>query len=330
MTAVPDVILESLAARPEDVGVWQVLTDFLLENGAPGASLAMCELELMKGISNPDLLGELAHARATREKLPHEPWGGYPATWKCGFVVRLQLNLQSRSGDSPAVLRAGAVRGLHQLVLVDDSGRFDAPLFGTEGEVVPSLSERLATLLGAVTPHLRRLSLRIEERFVRPSAEEQRALLRRLLEVLPPRLERVDLALGALHELAVEPLLGLITRVGVVNLDGTLLPSSPGLADQLQRPGRQVFLAGTGLSPRTVAAKDWLAPEVGAWLEREDTGALVPLTHATNAEGFEAPAWPALRAYLRRDLLGWVVSGELIDPGAVLNFDGVLSVFRRR
>ncbi|MFT3712207.1 MAG: hypothetical protein QM817_31570 [Archangium sp.] len=333
VTAVPDVILESLAARPDDVGVWQVLTDFLLETGAPGASLAMCELELMKGISNPDLLGELAEARAQREKLPFEPWGGYPALWKCGFVVRMQLSLQSRTSELPAVLKAPAMRGLHHLILSEDSGRTGALLFGTEEERLawPTISQRLPTLLGAVTPHLRRLSLRVEERYVPLQAEEQRAALRALLSALPRKLDRLDLALGVLHELSIEPLLELISQVPSVCLDGTRLPLSPGFADQLQSVSTgHVYLAGTGLSPRNVTAKDWLAPDVKTWLELESTGALVPLTAVATPDGFDSPAWPRLRAYLQKDLLGFSVQGELLEPGAVLNLDDVLAVFRRR
>jgi hypothetical protein len=326
----PDAILEQLAARPDDLAAWQVLTDFLLETGAPTASLAMCELELLRGISNPDLLEELAAARARREKLPHEPWGGYAAVWRCGFVTRLLLSLQSRA-DLGAVLRAEPVRALHHLVLSDDSGRFGAPLFATDAEAgAGPLVERLRAPLVAVTPHLRRFSLRLEERYRPVSPPEQRALLSALKELLPSKLERLDLSLGVLHESSQDALQALLARVPLVNLDGTALPWTPGFAEVLQRAGARVCLAGTGLSPRTFEAKEWLAPDVTAWLEREDSGALVPLTAATTPEGFESPAWPDLRSVLRRELEGWSVGEQPLESGAALQVLGYAVTFRQR
>ena len=76
---VPDALLDGIASQPDDPGVWEVLTDFLLEQDAPGATLARCDLELFRGISNPDLLGALSEARAKRPKLPFESYGGFDA-----------------------------------------------------------------------------------------------------------------------------------------------------------------------------------------------------------------------------------------------------------
>lgn len=333
---VPDVILESIAARPEDVGVWQVLTDFLLENDAPGASLAMCELELMKGISNPDLLGQLADARAHRPKLPHEPWGGYPAVWKCGFVVRLQLNLQSHRGARLAdVLRDPAVRGLNMLVLVDDSGRFGAPLYSLPDEPAFkwTVDERVGALLEAAPPFLKRAAIHLEERRGGDvDTSQQSALIKRLINSVPKKLERLDLSMGTLHESAQPHLIDLARRVPMLNLDGTTLPNNAGWIEQLVTAGQRVFLAGTGLPMKEHegVVKDWLAPDVRAWVERLDTGALVPLTPTTTSEGYEAPAWPRLRATLQRDLFGWSVGGRVLDATAEFNAQGVEVKFTQR
>lgn len=320
---VPDFILEGLSARPDDVGVWQVLTDFLLENDAPGASLAMCELELMKGISNPELLGQLADARAQRPKLPHEPWGGYQALWKCGFVVRLTLDVRSARG----VLMAPAVRGLHMLSLVDESGRFGT----TEPRF--SVAARVGELLEAATPHLHRVAVRLEALRSGPvDTSQQRAVVAGLLSALPKKVQRLDLALGALHEASQAKLVELARRVPSLNLDGTRLPHSPGFVAELVAAGAQVFCGGTGLPKQEYDAvvKHWLAPDVAAWVERLDTGALIPLTPTTTSEGFEAPAWPRLRAALRRDLLGWSRAGQVLDTTAEFSVDGVEVKFTQR
>ena len=85
MQPVPEALLDGIASRPEEVGVWEVLTDYLLEQDAPGATLARCELELFRGISNPDLLGALSDARARRPRLPFEPYGGFDAIYATYF-----------------------------------------------------------------------------------------------------------------------------------------------------------------------------------------------------------------------------------------------------
>lgn len=333
---VPDFILESIAARPEDVGVWQVLTDFLLENDAPGASLAMCELELMKGISNPDLLGQLADARAQRPKLPDEPWGGYAALWKCGFVVRLQLSLQSHRFESlPNMLRAPAVRGLHMLVLVDDSGRFGAPLYAMPDEPAFqwTVDGRVGALLEAAPPFLKRVAIHVEERRggdVDPS--QQSALISRLITSMPKKLERLDLSMGTLHEGAQPQLLELARRVPLLNLDGTTLPHNPGYVEQLVAAGKHVCLAGTGLPLNEFegVVKHWLAPDVCASVQRLDTGALIPLTPLTRAEGYEVPSWPNLRGTLQRDLFGWSVGERVLGTTAEFSVDGVEVKFTQR
>ncbi len=313
MSAVPEAILDGLAARPDDVGVWEVLTDFLLEQDAPGAVLARCELELLRGISNPELLGALAQARARREKLPYEPWGGFGATWRCGFVVRLVLSLKLPPAHVREVLSAPAVRGLHHLVLEDVSGRHAGAGFWNEqgglgaGEFPTAVAERLRGLLGAVTPYLRRFSLRLEERFMPMLATEQRDVLTALAESLPGNVERVDLSLGALQPFACPGLLNLAQRVRVLNLDGSRLPELPDveLIKALVATGASICLGGTGLSPRTltVPGVEWLAPDVTAWLENEAAGWVTPLTPSAKAGGYDAASWPSAGAHLPRELL---------------------------
>jgi len=331
-STVPDSILDGVAARPDDVGVWEVLSDYLLEQDAPEAALARCDLELMRGISNPELLEQLSEARARRPKLPYEPWGGFSATWRCGFVVRLTLDARLPPEHVAEVLRARATRGLNTLVFEDSSGRnaardFDWPGRMAVGEPPRSIVQRVQALTGAVTPHLRRLSLRLEERFMPLLGNEQRDLLDALTASLPASTKRVDLALGTLDAFAVPSLLALARRLELLNLDGTLLSSE--LLAALAEVHPVLRVAGTGLS---LAGRDvsFFAPDVAAWLERDDTGAVIPLTPSTKAEGFDAPAWPALGRVLRCELLGWTVGQGVLDDGARLSVDGAVFTLRLR
>ena len=321
MSPIPEGILDGIAARPDDLGAWEVLSDFLLENDAPGAALARYDLELLRGISNPDILIALADARAQRPKLPHEPWGGFSAQWRCGFLVRLTLVLHLRDQQLREVLAAGATQGLHTLVLEEDA---------TRGELSVPLVGRLHAAAAAVTRHVRRLSIRLAPRATPLLAHHQREAVSSLLEVLPPRLERVDLALGRLDAVALPELITLAGRLPSLNLDGTQLPEDPELISALLATRATVFLGGTGLSPRSRPDAPWLAPDVTAWLEEEQTGCVTPLTPSTKACGFDAPSWPALASSLKHDLLGWSHRDLALEAATTLTFAGRRYVFHRR
>ena len=123
MYEVPEAMLDDIAARPDEPGVWEVLTDYLLEHEAPGATLARCDLELFRGISNPQLLEALSAARAERPKLPLESRNDFAALWRCGFVVRLQLTSGYAAESVKSLLGAPALRGLHHLRWQDTTAR---------------------------------------------------------------------------------------------------------------------------------------------------------------------------------------------------------------
>ena len=324
---VPDVILDGLAARPDDPGVWQVLTDFLLENGAPGASLAMCELELMKGISNPDLLEELARARDQRPALPKEPYGGYPALWRCGFVVRLTLRRSDLKDPITELLRAPAVQGLHMLSLVDEMDRWDGL-----GRVMETADRFLAEALEACPPRLRRLFIDFNKRGSPLSGPQQRLFLATLTRLLPPSVQRVDLVFGALHRDAHAPLLELASRVERLNLDGTRLAKEPTFLRELLDAGTHVYLGGTGLALDDVTDTpvEWLAPEVAAWVERHDTQEVVPLTPSLTPDGYASPGWPQLQGTLTRDLMGWSVGAQPVGTGSRFRVVDVEATLRVR
>jgi len=319
--SLPDAILDDIAARPGDLGAWQVLTDLLLETEDPAAQLALCELELMKGISNPDLLETLARERAARPKLPHEPsWGGFEAQWRCGFLVKLVLDLAPDAGRYAETLGAQRARTLHHLLLQVREPQLFGVATGEPRHVGPALAQVLGGAKG-----VRRLSLDAR------SATDQTALLGHLLGAVPPKLGWLDLKLGALHESLDAVLVELVRRVPLVSFDGTSLAAHVGLAEQLVAAGQRVVLGGTGLSPQTAPfVKDWLAPDATHWLEREADGVVVPLTPHARADGFDCPAWPEVMAGLKRDLLGWSWFNRPVEDGQVLQFSNGRAVFRQR
>lgn len=335
---VPDALLDGIAARPDEAGVWEVLTDYLLEQDAPGATLARCDLELFRGISNPDLLGALAEARAQRPKLPFEPYGGFDALWRCGYVVRLQLSTRIPGPHLEQLLAAPALRGLHHLRFEDLTAREGGRAFFEELGGLP-IAQRMAQLSAAVTPHLRRFSLHLEERAMPLLPPDVSHVLEALTAGLPKKVERVDLAFSELAEPSLEALGALARRVKQLNLDGTKLTAlSPAAVLRLVEgaPGCTFFLGGTWRSARELLHPrvQWLAPDVVAWLEHEQTGVVTPLTPTTPHDGFEAPSWRGLARHLRRELLGWSrVEGRsltLIEDGAQLLLDGAVWRFRLR
>ncbi len=170
MLPVPDALLDGIVSQPDEAGVWEVLTDYLLEHDAPGATLARCDLELFRGISNPDLLGALAEARQQRPKLPFEPEGGYEAMWRCGYVVKLYASTRLPGHQLEKVLTAPALAGLHHLRFEDVSSRGQHTLFDEERPL--PIPRRLAQLCSAATPRLRRFSLHLERRAVPLFANE--------------------------------------------------------------------------------------------------------------------------------------------------------------
>lgn len=333
MLPVPDALLDGIAAQPDEVGVWEVLTDYLLEHDGPGATLARCDLELFRGISNPELLGALADARAQRPKLPHEPYGGFEATWRCGFVVKFSASTRLAGAQLVKVLGAPALAGLHHLRF-EDTTPWEARSTNLE-EVSAPIPERLAQVCTAVTAHLRRFSLHLELRTVPLLAPELTRALEALAVGLPKKVTRVDLSLSELGEASVDALAALAKRVKQVNLDGTTLnvlqeSSLHRLLDSA--PDTTFFLGGTGLSSRQLshARVEWLAPDVVASLE-DQHGALTPLSADRPHDGFESPSWPGLSQYLKRELLGWSrVDGSAIEDRALLLIDGQVWKFTSR
>ena len=337
MQPVPEALLDGIASRPEEVGVWEVLTDYLLEQDAPGATLARCDLELFRGISNPDLLGALADARSRRPRLPFEPYGGYDAIWRCGFVVRLHLSSRTPGSELTALLAAPALQGLHHLRFEDLSARGRSLFDELENpqEVLIPMAQQLSVLTSALPRHLRRFSLHLEERSLPLLSHDLSDVLEVLTTGLPRKLERVDLSLAELGEASVDPLIALARRVKVLNLDGTKLTAlqETSVARLLESaPGCTFFLGGTGLSPRELVhpRAEWLAPDVVAWLENE-RGMFTPLTPSTPHDGFHSPSWPDLARYLKRELLGWSRrDGSMIDDRALLLIDGEVWKFSSR
>lgn len=277
-----EAILDGIAASPDEPAVWAVLADHLLEVGDPGAALARVQLELFKGISNPDLIGELAEAMARRPKLPHEAYGGFTASWRCGFVVRLEVSVRMSAEEVREVLEAPAARGLHHLRFVDSS-RFYASV-----GLVDASAARLRAALESVTPHLRRCSVDCVERYAALTRDESTEVLRALVDLLPPRVERVDLALR--NEPPFDVLVALARRVKTLNLDGTRIGDAVPLLDAA--PDTELFFGGTGLAPGQVThgRARWLAPDAAAWLEHVESGVVVPLTPSGVPCGFDAPS----------------------------------------
>ena len=327
MYEVPEAMLDDIAARPDEPGVWEVLTDYLLEHDAPGATLARCDLELFRGISNPLLLEALSEARARRPKLALEARNDFTALWRCGFVVRLQLTSGYAADRVKVLMEAPALRGLHHLRWQDTTARNESIFEGDFQRAPVSVPERMAQLMSSTTPHLRRFSLRLEGRRRPLPPSELSEVLCVLTAGLPKKVERVDLAVSELAEPPLGPLTALAQRVKALNLDGTSLVGLSvetvlGLVQSA--PGCTFFLGGTGLSTRELAHPrvQWLAPDVVASLENE-AGALTPLTPEHAHDGFSAPSWPQLSKYLKRELRGWSrADGSPIEGRALLLVDG--------
>ena len=338
MAPVPGALLDGIAAQPDDPGVWEVLCDYLLEQDDPGATLARFDLELFRGISNPDLLGALVEARARRPRLPFEPYGGYDVSWRCGYVVRLQLSTEVSAEHVAPLLAENALRGLHHLRFEDRSLREGGRAFINELGGMP-LPARLNQLCGVMPSFLRRFSLDLEERMMPVLSAELTRVLNALTAGLPKKVERVDLALTQLEAPSLEALGVLARRVRQLNLDGTRLTHlDPAALRRVveEAPDCTFFLGGTWRSSRELVHPrvQSLAPEVVAWLEHEETGVVIPLTPSSPHDGFFAPAWRQLGRALRRELLGWSrvegASQALIDDGAQLELDDALWRFHLR
>lgn len=291
-------IFENIAARPEDPLVWQVLADYLLETGDEGASLARVQLELFKGISNPELIGELAEAMKARARFAFEAYDGNSFISRCGFLVRLQLSARMSPELMREVLSSRAGRTVNHFRFVDDSFRHSWRVFADDGRMLPNHSSppahRLRGALEVVTPYLRRCSVDCIARYTPLTMVENVEILEALVERLPASVERVDLALKKQPNIAT--LISLARRVKVLNLDGTPVFEARALLDGA--PDTEIFLGGTGLSPREFEHAKWLADDVGAWLEDRRTGAMIPLTPSNAHGGFDAPALPGVASPL--------------------------------
>jgi hypothetical protein len=313
---IPDVILDGLAARPDDPAVWQVLTDFLLENDAREAPLARLELDLMRGFSDPDRIGEFAAARGLRSMLPGEPWRSYSALWRCGFAVKLTLDLGWPAADLRAAASSRGVQGLHALTLTQRNPHPEA--------VVPEeapLAARLRDLQPVIPRFLRRLSLRLEGLTLARREVEQSEVLLAVLDLLPPSVAQLDVALGRLEPASYAAVLALAQRVKALVLDGTVLdPRYAPLVSDWLATGCEVFLGGTRLDSRLpeFAAAQWVPPTCRAWLVDEEEGTVTPITEADNRSVFEVISNPLVARWLRRDLGGWTWAERPLDDGDVV------------
>lgn len=334
-SAVPEALLDGIASRPDDPAVWEVLADYLLEQNAPWAMLARGELALLRGISNPELLEEFAQARIERMKLPFEPAENLEPTWRCGYVVKFETSTRTRVSQLVAALRAPALGGLHHFTFHDWTVRESSRTYlDSVGHEPMPAHQRLATIAGALTPHLRRFSLRLEQRVPLPPPELS-GVLDALTAALPGKVERLDLALLELADVSVDSLSALARRVKVMNLDGTRLSAltRASMSRLLgAAPRCTFFLAGTGLSSRELPHPrvEWLAPDVEAWLENK-RGAFTPLTPARAHDGFHSPSWPELKSYLRRERSGWSrLDGKPLEERALVLLDGEVWKFSSR
>lgn len=314
-------IFENIAASPEDPLVWQVLADYLLETGDEGAALARVQLELFKGLSNPELIGELAQAMATRRRFAFEAYEGNSFISQCGFLVRLELSARLSPALMSDVLASRQARTLHHLRFVDDSATYTHRTFGDDGRLLPTSApppvRRLRGALEVVTPYLRRCSVDYGARAAPLTMVEHAEVLSALIERLPASVERVDLALTKQPDLAA--LIRLARRVKVLNLDGTRLFEASQLLDAA--PDTDIILGGTGLSPAQVEhpRAKWLADDAVAWLEHETTGVVSPLTPSKAHPGYDAPSLGTLAAPLSLQFGGeWKLGRHAVSDGATV------------
>jgi uncharacterized protein (TIGR02996 family) len=304
----PEALLDAIADEPEASGPWRVLADWLLDRGAPHALLAAYELRLEEGPAEPALLEAIDEARLARRQPP--PGLGLnfeDATWRCGYITRLAvpLGLQHRDSDWAAFFDASQLRLLQWLQLTVVKGHED-------GAVLRALRQ----LRRALPRTLRRISV---------FSHDPRAVT---LEHLSPLLDRprgvtrLDLALGLAGRQTVDAVAALCDAdYSLVNLDGTSL-SPEGAAELVQRAGRTLRLAGTGLTRAAAQALDgprvaWCAPDVRVAVVR-DTGVLVPLSD-NGTQALHYPSWP--RREFARTASGWRVVYPAPAGGEPLSVD---------
>jgi len=328
----PQPLLDAIADDPDAPGPWRVLADWLLERELPHGVLAAYELKLESGTNDPSLLETYAEQRVLRMQSPRDAgltWGD--ATWRCGYVTRLVLELARHRGvDWGAFFAAPPLRTLSWLQLVawgrGAFSRFDVP-----SERAPArdrnAAERARTL-EAVLRHapstLRRISV-----FAFGGLGREASVLEPLLRP-PAGVRRLDLAVTE----APAEMLTVLGAAGypLVNLDGTKLelPAATRLATTAKS---RLVLGGTGLSGRDAAIVDhpalgWCAPGVTAALVGAD-GRLYPLSNNASSR-FHHPSivssaiqpspwgWQVL---VRRDPRGWEQDAFDLEDGGVAPLD---------
>lgn len=261
----PAEILDAVAADPGNDQSWHVLTDWLLENGAPHAILARYDLELDKGTRDPDLLGDYVEARRTRHQLPAVPGVfTYGIRWRCGYVFELSIScdhvrqLPERQAALKRYFEAAPFRVLSRVVLSGARGNLSVQF--TAEQVLPALPKTV-----------RRVSVSgIHRNEPMPPA---------LVQHRPPKAQRLDLPGYRLDDGAIVSL----AHAGwsYLNLDRSSVQLRPQTLEQL--PGCTLMLGGSGLTKDLARSLDapnvrWLPPGVTEAL-LDDEGRLSPLDH---------------------------------------------------
>lgn len=312
--AIPEAMLDGIAAAPDDAGAWQVLSDWMLEVDHPMASYVRAELELFRGVSNPEYLDDYAEARQATSRRVREL--GFGLTWRCGLVVRAVV----RPDHFREVVPAPELAALHAL-------RLKLGEYAVQSSWAPDV--RL--VLARVSPRLRTLSLEVDTRHLTPKTVTD---LVDACRARPARGERLRLCLGRDAAKPVLDGLPALAEAGWrrVSLEGTRVPGvlaawlGP-LLDKLPREFRLV-VSGTGLSPDDLQhpALEWLAPDAPAWWEQVDSHATIPV----RADGIlDADWYPASLRQVSLAAGCWLHAERTeLDEGTVVQADGRAWRFR--
>lgn len=313
--AIPEAMLDGIAAAPDDAGAWQVLSDWMLEVDHPLAAYVRAELELFRGVSNPEYLGDYAEARQALSRRVREL--GFGLTWRCGLVVRAVV----RPDHFREVAAAPELAALPAL-------RLKLGEYAVQSSWAPDV--RL--VLARVSPRLRSLSLEADPQRLAPQTVTD---LVDACRARPPHGERLRLCLG--RDAAKPVLEGLpaLAEAGwrQVSLEGTRVPGVFAarlgtLLEHLPREFRLV-VSGTGLSPGDLQhpALEWLAPDAPAWWEQVDSHATIPV----RPDGvLDADWYPSSLRQVSLSV-GWLHRHRTeLDEGTVVEADGRAWRFRLR
>ncbi|MFT3836209.1 MAG: hypothetical protein QM723_04325 [Myxococcaceae bacterium] len=261
----PAEILDAVAADPGNDQSWHVLTDWLLENGAPHAILARYDLELDKGTRDPDLLGDYVEARRVRHQVPNVPGVVTDSLrWRCGYLFELSVccdhtpKLDDRQAELETMFGAPVFRVLSRVIL--SGARRNLSVQFTAEQVLPALPKTV-----------RRISVTgIHRNEPMPEA---------LVQHRPPKAQRLDLPGYRLDD----GLILSLARAGwsYLNLDRSTVQLRPQTLERLE--GCTLMLGGAGLTKEVARSLDgpkvrWLPPGVTEAL-LDDEGRLTPLDH---------------------------------------------------